>query len=298
MDLAKLIVLGIKISIILIVFGLGLKSRLSDLVFLAKQPSLLARSILSMNIIMPLLAAAIVAAFSLKPDVAIALVALAISPVPPILPIKQSKLGGNKSYIYGLLFAAALLSIVLIPLSVKLLALVFRWEASVPLSSVAAIVLRTVLLPLGAGLAVGHLAPAFSRRIEPIVSRLGGLALLIGLVPILLYAGHLFLELIGNGSLAAITAVVLLGLVVGHLLGGPERANQSVLALATAARHPGVAMAIASSLFPGQKLVPAAILLYLLVSVLLSIPYMKWLERRHASQAAPEPVAPQRDKAA
>src|SRR5262249_17918930 len=112
------------------------------------------------------------------------------------------------------------------------------------------------------------------------------------------YAGHLVMELIGNGSLIAIAAVVVLGLVVGHLLGGPEPANRSVLALATASRHPGVAMVIAGTLFPGQKLVPAAILLYLLVSVLWSVPYMKWLERRHAGMAAPEPLAPQRDKAA
>src|SRR5262249_36420173 len=117
MDLAELVVLGIKISIVLIVFGLGLKSTPSDVVYLARRPALLARSLLSMNVITPLLAAAIVAAFSLKPAVEVALVVLSISPVPPILPIKQTRLSANKSYIYGLLFTEALLSIILIPLS-------------------------------------------------------------------------------------------------------------------------------------------------------------------------------------
>jgi len=298
MDLAKLVVLGIKISIVLIVFGLGLKSTPADVVYLAKRPSLLARSLLSMNVIMPLLAAAIVAAFSLKPAVEIALVVLAISPVPPILPIKQTRLSANSPYIYGLLFTEALLSIILIPLSVKLLALAFSREANMPLSAVAATVLQTVLLPLGAGLAVRHLAPLFSRRIEPIVSRLGGLLLVIGALPILLFAGRSVLALIGNGSLIGIAAVVLLGLVVGHLLGGPEPGNRCVLSLATASRHPGVAMVIASTLFPGQKLVPAAILLYLLVSGLLSIPYMMWARRHYTGMAPAKKLAPERHKVA
>ena len=63
-------------------------------------------------------------------------------------------------------------------------------------------------------------------------------------------------------------------------LGGSDDEDRSVLALASAARHPGVAMAVASANFPDQKLAPAAILLYLLLSALLSIPYVVW-RRRH-----------------
>ena len=66
---------------------------------------------------------------------------------------------------------------------------------------------------------------------------------------------------IGNGSLAAIVAFVFIGLAAGHLLGGPEPANRTVLAFTTSSRHPGIAIAIASANFPGQKLVFAVILL-------------------------------------
>jgi hypothetical protein len=76
-----------------------------------------------------------------------------------------------------------------------------------------------------------------------------------------------------------------IGLITGHLLGGPDSEDRTVLALATAARHPGVAMAIASANFPEQKLAPAAILLYLLLSALLSIPYVMW-RRRHGEIGA------------
>jgi len=49
-----------------------------------------------------------------------------------------------------------------------------------------------------------------------------------------------------------------------------------VLALCTASRHPGIAIAIAAANFPDQKRVPAAVLLYLIVNGILSGPYLKW----------------------
>jgi len=71
------------------------------------------------------------------------------------------------------------------------------------------------------------------------------------------------------------------GLVVGHLLGGPDPNNRTILALATATRHPGVALVIAAGNFPGQKLVLPALLLYLIVCSLASAPYVMWRRRFH-----------------
>jgi BASS family bile acid:Na+ symporter len=298
MNLAKLVEVVLMVSVALIVFGIGLKSTPGDLTFLLRRPSLEFRSLLSMNVIMPLLAAAIVSTMALRHPVGIALVVLMISPVPPILPKTQMKLGGSHAYIYGLLVMEALLAVVLVPLSVFLLAAVLGLEARMPWPTVAMIVLRSVLLPLGAGLALRQLAPTFANRIEPIVSRVGLVLLIAGSLPILAFAGRLFVALLGNGTLIAMAAIALLGLAVGHLLGGPEPGNRTVLALASAARHPGVAMAIASATFPDEKLVPAAILLYLLVNALLCIPYMKWIERRGRRVNAGAPAAAPRDKAA
>jgi BASS family bile acid:Na+ symporter len=298
MNLTHLVILVLKASIALIVLGLGLKSTPQDLTFLLKRPSLLGRSLLSMNVIMPLLAVAIVTALQLRPPVAIALMALMISPVPPFLPKKQMKLGGNQSYIDGLMVIEALLSVAVVPLSVLLLATIFRGESRMPWPSVARVVLETVLLPLAAGLALRLLAPPFAISIEPIISRVGLLLLIAGTLPIVAFAGRSIISLLGNGTLLACAAVALLGLAVGHLLGGPVPGDRTVLALATSARHPGVALAIASATFPQQKLVPAAILLYMLVNAVLCVPYVKWLERRKSPIDAVEPAAPGRDKAA
>jgi BASS family bile acid:Na+ symporter len=73
-------------------------------------------------------------------------------------------------------------------------------------------------------------------------------------------------------------------LVVGHLLGGSAPEERSVLALSTATRHPGVAMAVASAVTPDPKPIAAAVLLAVLVSAVVAFPYVKWSARRvHAA---------------
>jgi len=60
-------------------------------------------------------------------------------------------------------------------------------------------------------------------------------------------------------------------------LGAPANGDcRSVLALACASRHPGIALAIASASFPNEKLVLPAVLLYLIVSSIATLPYLRW----------------------
>jgi BASS family bile acid:Na+ symporter len=80
-------------------------------------------------------------------------------------------------------------------------------------------------------------------------------------------------------------------LLVGHLLGGPEPENRVVLGLATASRHPGIAIALAQSAFPAQKLVAPAVLAYLLVGALVSAVYLRWTKHAAATSPAAAPRA-------
>jgi BASS family bile acid:Na+ symporter len=53
--------------------------------------------------------------------------------------------------------------------------------------------------------------------------------------------------------------------------------------MACASRHPGIALAIAAANFPHEKLVPAAIVLYLVVSAGATTLYATW-SKRHLRQ--------------
>lgn len=287
MDLATLIPLVVQVSVFLTVFSLGLGASHQDLGYLFRRPGQLAKSLLAMNVVMPLLAAALAAVFGLRPAVKIALVALAVSPVPPALPGKQVKAGGRGSYAIGLLTAAALLAIVFVPAAVELLGRAFAKEVHVGPAAIARLVLIGVLVPLAAGIALRATAPALAGRIRRPISLASTTLLIIAALVVLAGSWRAELALIGHGTLAALAVFVLVGLAVGHLLGGPDPGDRTVLALSTASRHPGIALAIAAAAFPGEKLALPAVLVYLIVSAIVSIPYVMWRRRHGTSCGSP-----------
>ncbi len=286
MTLAKIAILLLQFSVFLIVLSLGLKETWQSATSLLRRPAMLARSVLSVNIVMPVFAAVLAGFFHLSPAVKIALIFLAISPLPPILPQRQLKLGGRADYVHGLLTELSVLSIVFVPLAVEVLGKVFGRDIHVGPFFVAKVVFRTILLPTGLGMLVHWRAPEFAEKASVPLGRLGNLLMLVSAVPLLLFAWRPAMELIGHGEIVAMIGFTVLAVAVGHWLGGPDPSERRVLALATASHHPGLAMAIAAANFPEQRmLVAAAIILYLLVSTAVLIPYNAWCKRRMAQQA-------------
>jgi BASS family bile acid:Na+ symporter len=133
----------------------------------------------------------------------------------------------------------------------------------------------TILVPLAGGLAVRALSPAIADRIQGPVALVG--KALLALAALALLAGNFsaIWALIGSGTAIAIAIFVAAGLVAGHLLGGPEPDERTILAISTACRHPAIALAIASANFPENRF-GATILLYLLLNVIIVIPYVAW----------------------
>jgi BASS family bile acid:Na+ symporter len=245
---------------------------------------LLARSLFAMLVVMPLLAIGMAQALDLQRAVAIALLASALSPVPPILPNKQIKAGGESSYVVGLLTTTALVSIVYIPLAAALLERAFKVQIDVSTANIVKIVATSMLLPVLAGMAVHHWAPGLARRIDRPLSIVATVVLIAACIPILLKEWPGMARLAGHFSLLAMILFALVGLAVGHWLGAPDPHERSVLALATSARHPAVALAISHNAVdkPG---VMAAVLLTLVVASIVTIPYVKWQQRRHAADS-------------
>jgi BASS family bile acid:Na+ symporter len=285
MTLAQLIPLALQSSIAILLFCIALKSSWRDISRLLDRPGLLGRSFLAMNVIMPIFAVMLAVAFKFNDALEIAFIALAIAPVPPILPKKELKAGGTSSYIIGLLAVTSLASIVLVPATVELLARIFDRPAHVSPGAVARIVLTSMIVPLAAGVVFRRLAPFTADRIATPLSRFANVLLVIAAVPVLIGGWPAIVSLIGNFTLAAIIVYVVVGLAIGHLLGGPDPDDRTVLALSTATRHPAVALAILHNA-PDQKTVMAAVLLVVIVGAIASLPYVTWRHRRsHRKEA-------------
>lgn len=286
MNVAQIAGLAVTFSIFLVVLSLGLRTSLSDATILFREPKLLLRSILAMNIVMPLVATSIAMLFALHPPVKVALIALAVSPVPPFLPGKELKLvtPGRDAYVYGLLVATSVLAIVIVPLTIGVLAFAFDRAVSIAPKTIARVVAISVLVPLVLGIALRHWVPA-AQRWSPAINTIGMALLTSVAVLLIVKMWPAMIGLIDGGTIVAIVSITLIGIAVGHLLGGPNEDDRTVLALATAARHPAVALAVAGP--AGEALAPAVILLALIVSTLAAVPYSAWRRRRQLGTSAP-----------
>jgi len=265
MTLQTLIVLVLKISIFLSVFALGLRATFADATFLFRRRNLAIRGFLSMSVLMPLLALVLAMAFNLNPAVKIALVALSVSPVPPIFPKKARKAGGTEDYTIGLLVGTVLVAIVLIPITMEIFERVTGVPLHMSVRSIATIVFTTALAPLLAGIGLRAVASWFADRVAKPIGMVAMVLMILSALPVLFVSVRASLALIGDGTLLSLAAFALIGYFVGYFLGGPAPEERSVLALATASRHPAIAVAIAQANFPEQKLAIPAIVLYLIV---------------------------------
>lgn len=171
---------------------------------------------------------------------------------------------------------AGLAAILFVPAALEVVERVFDVPLQLAVAVVAKIVLITVVGRLAIGMAIRKLMLGVAEAMARPLGLLAMVLLVLGAIVILASAWRPMVSLVGNGTLAAFGGFVMVGLAAGHLLGGPDPNDRAVLAPATSSRHPGVAMMIATTNFPDRALVLPAVLLFLIASAILQLPYMRW----------------------
>lgn len=282
-DLVKTIVSNFaKLTIFTLMLSMGLRWTFEDVVWLWKQPSLLARSLFSILIAVPLLGAI----FTLIPGLAvaerIAIGAMVACPGAPTIPSKGLKAGGHEKYIASLQFAVCILAVVSVPLVLAILAQFYPNDAWVPPLTIAKQIFLAQVLPLGLGVLLAQYVPQLADDwIEP-VSKIANLLFLL-LVIILLVIS---LPKVLSTSFVAGLVMVLMAiasLACGHFLGGPQSETKTVLAYATATRNAGLAILLVSLNFPNLDYFKGGmintLISYALITAIVAIPYTGWRKR-------------------
>ena len=270
MTVALLVVL--KITVTIIIFGIGLDSTLHDAVRLFREPALLLRSLLAMYVLVPLAAVGLVILLPLPPGAEAGLLVLAVSAGAPLLPRKLLGIGDG-AYIFSLVVVSSVLAVILVPLWLEMLGPLFPRLPRLAPEKTALVLGESFFLPLLAGIAVRRFFPTFAAWAGERVVGLAGLAMALAAVVLLAVNWHVVVEVKWQ-SIAALALLILMALVIGHLVGGPEEENRSALAVACATRHIGVAVVVATSL-PGAR-IAVVISIYIAISVAITLPYTRW----------------------
>jgi BASS family bile acid:Na+ symporter len=277
------------VAIFTVMLWLGMRGeKLSDVAFLWRHPGLFARSILAVLVVVPALAIAIAVLLPLPKPAAIALVLLAISPAPPMELMTTLK-AGRLEYARRLHITLNLLAVVSVPTTLALLSTLFPEEhAHVSPLEVGGQVFVAQLLPLAIGMGARLLRPALADRIASPLGK-GALALMLALVVLVLVDDWRALTEPGWSPTLAIVLLTAGALLAGHLLGGPEPATRTILAVASASRYPALCFLVVALNYPRMG-VERVVIAYTLIAALARMPYIAW-RRRQAALPAPEAKA-------
>jgi len=273
MRLATAVLAAANVSLAMSVLCVGLRASPQEARYLPRHRDLLFRSLLSTSVITPLFALWAALVFDLPRQVGVALIALAMSPLPSFLPTRTMKLGGDTAFSLSLSVVSALLAVGLIPLSVAMLGTVFSPPHVGP-GVVAALLATSVLLPLLAGAGVRRLARDTANRVVKPITIASTSILGVALVAMLSGSWRALPQVVEYDTAVAVVLMTLVGLGAGHLCGGPARKHRTALAIATTERHPALAIAIGTIAFPNDHLGGAVILFSLFVGTIATVAYM------------------------
>jgi BASS family bile acid:Na+ symporter len=259
--------------------GLGLGVR--DIVAPLRRGRLVALSLVANFVVAPALACALVAAVPLDRSHAIGLLLLGGAAGAPFLPKLAGACNGDVAFSVGLMLLLMVTSVVFMPVALPLMIpglAAEPWPLLRPL-------LFTMLLPLGAGVAVRGRCPGCAARLRPAFGAVSNVSMLLAVV---LLTGLNFRAMVGtfgSGAVGVAVAFVSLALAAGYALGGPAPGTRSVLGVGTGQRNVAAALLVATQNFADDP----GVVVMLLVSTLAGAAVLLAAARRFARAATPGP---------
>ena len=272
----------VSLTLFTIMVALGLGLQLDAIGTLRHRPALVIRVLIGSCVLVPLVALVLMKlplSFALSPPARFGIALMAVCPSAPLTLRKAGKTGGDRQLAALLQACAAVAAIVSIPLLADLFRASFGIDGwDIAPREVALQVGKAQVLPLLAGLLLRHGKPEWVARLEGPLDKLANGLLLLLIVLVLIKAGPLLLPFVASNGLALgfVAVMVAAALAIGSLMAGPEPRERTTVALVMSMRNPGLALLFATTYGAGMPGLKLAVLAYLLVTVLLSIPFLRW----------------------
>jgi predicted Na+-dependent transporter len=231
--------------------SLGLEVTWRQLLTLLRDKGLLFRALAANLILVPLLGLALVRVFPLPLDFANAFLILAAAPGAPMSLRYTRNQDDDAPFAAALLFVLILAAICFTPLIAELI-LPAQTRLSVPYDRVATVALLYMVFPGLLGIAIqrwGGEETVMIRNVTFISARVFFLAWVI----LVTAEQSRAVRQLGVPTLAAMASLIIGSMIIGWLLGGPQRENRRILATGTSMRNVGLCAVIAIESFPGTK---------------------------------------------
>jgi predicted Na+-dependent transporter len=287
--MAQAVLLLVSATLFTIMFALGVGLKGDAIDQLRRRPALVLRVLIGSCVLVPLVALLLLKlplSLALSPPARFGIALMAACPSAPLTLRKAGKVGGDRELAAVLQACAAVAAIVSIPLIADLFQFSFGvtgWDIGP--KEVALQVGKAQVLPLLAGVVLRRWQPSLAQRLSGPLDKLANGLLLLLILLVMVKSLPLLVPFAAANLLALgfMAVLVLAALAIGHGLAGPDPRESTTIALVTSMRNPGLALLFASTYGAGMAGLKLAVLSYLLVTVLISIPFLRWQRQRQQS---------------
>jgi len=282
-----LITKAAKLTLFVLMLGMGLNLTIREVSYLRAKPGLLLRALLASFVLVPIVAIVVAQIFPLPAPVRIGIMLMAITPGAPLIYQKVSKMKWNSALAASYQVIVSFLVIVFLPFITLLFGYLYPNEGVITPLQVFKQVLSVQFIPLAIGLGFRAGIPDLADDLQEFVTRIGN-GMFLALAIVILVKGLDAVLEAGILPILAITLIVTATLAIGHFLGGHDLETRATLAIANATRNAGLALVISVLNFTKTEILPTVIV-YALISAFAVVIYNKRLrstQTRLVSDAA------------
>jgi BASS family bile acid:Na+ symporter len=277
------------VFLVSVMLSIGLEVTGRTVVDTLRNTGLMSRALVANLVLVPALGLLLVRLFALPPDIAAGVLILAAAPGAPFALSFTSKVKDALAFAAALTFVLTLLSFVVSPTLAGVL-LGGGGALGLPVGRVAVQATLLLVVPMLVGFVLQRWTAGLAEALRRPVALCAALSFP-AVIIMTLGLKSAATRAIGGRNLLALLLLVLGGMLIGWLMGGPERGTRRVLATGTGMRNAMVALLIARTSFPDSK-VDVVVLAFSALMVppnLVFTVYQNVRARRRA--AAPMPAA-------
>jgi BASS family bile acid:Na+ symporter len=247
--------------IITSMLAMGLSLTVKQIIDPLRNVRLVLLALLGSFVLVPALAFLITKVIPLDDGLATGLIIVGAAAGAPFLPKLVQVAKGDTAFSVGLMTLMMVVTVIYLPIMLPILlpgASVSPWD-------IAQSLIFTMLLPLGIGLFIKARYSETAGHLQPTMSQVSSLAIVLMMVTILVLEFSTIIATIGTGGILAALIFLVGALAIGLLLGGKDASIRSVMGLGTAQRNLAAAMLVAAQNFSDD---PNVLVMVMLVAIL------------------------------
>jgi BASS family bile acid:Na+ symporter len=267
-----------------VMLSIGLRTSGGEFRNILRDRALFALTLLANCVLIPAIGLLLVHSFPLNPDAKIGILLLATIPGTPIALQFTRKAKTRLAFAAAMTFVLSLVSVVMTPLAIEVMPHTAERNER-PLFILIATIALYIALPLCTGVWAAGRAPKVASRLILPLGLLATVAFLFLMSETRLVRRQAFIAIHGRGTVLAMFLLLIVSMLIGWLIGGPDPETRRIVATSTGMRNVIVVLYIARYCFPGTNvyMIPIVYLsLMVPTNLLFHLAFTRWQKLRSA----------------